>query len=60
MRAQLLWAIALSFTGILLLWAGFCVPPIGVIDPSVLVALGEVFTFSGSIVGIDYHYKQKN
>jgi len=60
MRTQLLWAILLSLAGLLLVGAGFWVPPIGVIDSSVLVALGEVLTFSGSLVGIDYHYKAKN
>lgn len=40
-------------------FAGFCVPPTGVIDNSVLVAFGEILTFVGSLFGIDYHYKYK-
>lgn len=60
MKAQLCWAIVVSLAGLALIGAGFYVPPIGVIDSSVLVAFGEILTFSGSIIGIDYHYKSKN
>jgi hypothetical protein len=44
--------------GMLLFVASFVVPPLGIIDNSILVAGGEVFTFAGSIIGIDYHYKE--
>ncbi len=40
-----------------LLIAGFIVPPTGEIHSSVLVAVGEVLTFAGSLLGIDYHYR---
>lgn len=60
MKAQLYWAVLVSLAGLALIGAGFYVPPIGVIDSSVLVAFGEILTFSGSIIGIDYHYKNKN
>lgn len=43
-----------------MLIASFFCPPLGIIDASVLAATGEVFTFSGSILGIDYHYQQKH
>lgn len=43
--------------GICLISAGFLVPPMGTIDPTVLAAIGEVFTFSGALIGVDYHYK---
>lgn len=46
--------------GILLLAGSFFVPPLGVIDSSVLVAFGELSTFSGSLIGVDYHYKYKS
>ncbi|MCQ2608765.1 MAG: hypothetical protein MJ197_08780 [Bacteroidales bacterium] len=49
--------------GVLLMIAGFCVPPKGVIDGSVLTGLGELFTFASAIDGLDYlrgKYKIKN
>lgn len=43
--------------GAALLIAGFVVPPTGEIHSSVLVAVGEILTFAGSLLGIDYHYR---
>ena len=45
--------------GSALLVAGFVLPPTGEIHHSVLIAFGEILTFSGSLIGIDYHYKYK-
>lgn len=45
--------------GSLLLVAGFSVPPTGEIPPSVLVAYGEVMTFAGALLGIEYRYRNK-
>ena len=45
--------------GVGLTVAAFIVPPTGVIDPSVLTAFGEILTFAGSLIGIDYHYRFK-
>ena len=59
-RTQLYLAVLLATFGMVLMVASFFVPPMGVIDSSVLVATGEVFTFSGSLMGIDFHYKFKN
>ncbi|AEE12234.1 hypothetical protein [Porphyromonas asaccharolytica] len=56
-RKQLRLAILLTVSGIGLLVAGFTVPPLGVIDSSVLVAFGEVMTFAGALLGLDYKYK---
>lgn len=56
-RKQLRLAILLTVSGIGLLVAGFTVPPLGVIDSSVLVAFGEVRTFAGALLGLDYKYK---
>ena len=39
--------------------AGFLCPPLAYIDNSVLVAFGEVSTFSAGLIGIDYTYKYK-
>lgn len=60
MTIQLWLGVALASFGVILIIASFLCPPMGVIDASVLAAIGEVFTFSGSILGIDYHYKTKN
>ena len=45
--------------GCTLLVAGFVTPPMGEIHHSVLIAFGEVLTFSGSLIGIDYKYRYK-
>ena len=58
-NGQLLLAVALCTFGCALLTAGICIPPAGVIDSSVLVAFGEILTFAGSLVGIDYHYRYR-
>lgn len=52
-------AVFLVIFGVLLITAAFIVPPLGYIDPTVLTAFGEVLTFSGSLIGIDYHYRYK-
>lgn len=57
--AQLILGFSLAIFGIALIVAGFCCPPLAEISPSVLTAIGEVFTFSGSLIGIDYTYKYK-
>ncbi len=50
-------ATVLTLVGCGLLIAGFIVPPLGIIDSSVLVAFGETSTFVGAVLGIDYNYK---
>jgi hypothetical protein len=57
---QLLLAIIICLFGCALLIAGISLPPIGVIDSSLLVAYGETLTFAGSLIGIDYHYRYKS
>ena len=59
LNLQLLSAIILVLVGCLLLILGFAVPPLGVIDNSVLVAFGETCTFAGALFGVDYNYKYK-
>lgn len=56
---QLWTAVALTVFGMLLLVAGLCIPPCGLIDSSVLVAYGEVSTFAGALFGVDYFYRHK-
>ena len=47
------------FFGAQLIFSAFWVPPTGEIDVSVLTAFGEILTFCGSLIGIDYHYRHK-
>ena len=55
-----LWlAVGLCIFGCTLLVAGFIVSPIGIIHQSVLIAFGEVITFAGAILGINYAYQSR-
>ena len=56
---QLITAAVLTLAGIALLFVGTLLAPQGEIHESVLVAFGEIGTFAGSIIGIDYRYKNK-
>ena len=58
-ETQLIVACLLVVLGAGLIIAGFIVPPVGIIDSSVLIAFGEIATFAGSLFGIDYHYRYK-
>lgn len=57
LNLRLIVAVVLTIVGSGLLIAGFIVPPLGVINSSVLVAFGETSTFVAAILGIDYNYK---
>ena len=57
LNLRLIVAVILTIVGSGLLIAGFAVPPLGVIDSSILVAFGETSTFVAAILGIDYNYK---
>lgn len=48
--------VAAFLSGIALIIASMFIPPHGVIDASVLTALGMLLTWSGSIIGISQHY----
>ena len=56
---QLMTAVVMCSFGSALLIAGFVIPPMGEIHHSVLIAFGEILTFSGSLIGIDYKYRYK-
>ena len=56
---QLFTAAILAIIGMVLLFCGLYIDPQGEIHETVLVAYGEVLTFSGSLMGIDYRYKRK-
>lgn len=57
---QLASAVIVIIAGVALLVLGFYAPPKGEIHPTVLVAFGEILTFAGALLGIDYHYKFKS
>lgn len=59
MSIQFVVGIIVTFLGIVLLFTGLVMPPMGAIDWSVLTAFGEIATFSGALIGIDYTYKIK-
>ena len=56
---QLTMAVLLTMSGIVLLFCGFWIDPRGEVDNSVLVAFGEISTFAGALLGVDYAYKVK-
>ena len=56
---QLLIAAVVVIMGMILLYVGISIDPKGEIHETVLVAFGEAATFSGSLMGIDYHYRNK-
>ncbi|MDR2950131.1 MAG: hypothetical protein LBV71_13100 [Prevotella sp.] len=57
LKFQFITSVVLIIVGCGLLIAGFCVPPVGIIDSSVLIAFGEILTFVGAVFGIDYSYR---
>ena len=56
---QLITALTLCAFGCAMIVVGFACPPLGEIHHSVLIAFGEILTFSGSLIGIDYRYRYK-
>lgn len=58
-NTALIIALILTLIGAGLLIAGFVVPPLGIIDSSILVAYGETLTFVGTVLGIKYTTKLK-
>ena len=52
-------AFFLTLFGCGMLLGGFIVNPLGVVSQSVLISAGEVFTFAGSVLGINTTYKSK-
>lgn len=58
-NAQLGTAVGLLVVGCLLLIAGFIVPPPGEIHNSVLIAFGEILTWSGSMLGMRCYYANR-
>lgn len=57
---QLISSICLVVFGCVLIMLGFFIQPTGEIHPSVLTAFGEILTFAGAVIGVDYNYKLKS
>ena len=57
---QLITAAVLAIGGLILLFCGVYIDPKGEIHDTLLVAFGEVATFAGALMGIDYTYRFKN
>lgn len=57
---QLLIAVITINAGLGMLIAGICIPPVGIIHNSLLIAFGEIATFVGTLLGIDYKYRFNN
>lgn len=56
---QLALAVLMTIFGCVLISISFFVDPRGEIHPTVLAAFGEMLTFAGTVLGIDYKYKSK-
>lgn len=56
---QLITAAVLSFGGLVMLFCGIFIDPEGQIHETLLVAFGEVATFAGALMGVDYVYRNK-
>ena len=59
LNLQLITAFVLALGGLIMLFCGIYISPLGQIHESLLVAFGEVATFAGSLFGIDYVYRHK-
>ena len=59
LNAQLWLGVVIALAGVTLLFWGMLTPPGGKIDSSVQVGFGEVATFAGSRIGVDYHYRYR-
>ena len=57
---QLLTASVLSVGGLVMLFCGVYIDPQGQIHETLLIGFGEVATFAGAIMGVDYSYKHIN
>lgn len=53
-------AVGAILVGCVLLIAAMMIPPPGEIDHSVLVAFGEISTFSAALLGVSFSNKKNN
>lgn len=54
---QLWLGVFLAIIGVILIFIGLYCEPLGEIHNSVLIAFGEIATFSGALIGVDYKYQ---
>ena len=54
---QLVTAAILSIGGLVMLFCGIYIDPLGELHESLLIGFGEVATFAGAIFGVDYSYR---
>ena len=57
---QLITAAVLSLGGLVMLFCGVFISPQGQIHESLLVGFGEVATFAGALMGVDYIYRKRS
>lgn len=60
LNVQLITAAILSVGGLAMLFCGVYIDPQGQIHESLLIGFGEVVTFAGAIMGVDYTYKSRS
>ena len=58
-KIKLYLCVTLCVFATIMLTGAFFVPPTGIIDQSVLIALAEILTFAASLAGINYSYSTK-
>ena len=58
-KLQIIIAALLALGGLILLFCGVYIEPQGQIHESLLIGFGEVATFSGAIIGVDYTYRHR-
>ncbi|MBQ0129591.1 MAG: hypothetical protein KBT57_07105 [bacterium] len=56
---QFIAAYVIVVLGLSLIITALFLPPIGEIHPTVCAAFGELLTFAGASIGMDYHYRSK-
>ena len=56
---QFVAAYVIALFGLALITTALFLPPTGEIHPSVLAAFGEILTFAGASIGMDYHYRSR-
>ena len=59
LKWMIICAVLMVIVGCCLIIAGMIIPPLGEIHPSVLTAVGEFLTFSGSLFGLNTNYRIK-
>lgn len=60
LNIQLALGAMLTLAGLVLLFLGLFIPPKGEIHNSLLIAFGEICTFAGALIGVDYHYRYRD